>query len=70
MDGDKKNKYCLDWQLFFKKMGRPPLFYRLFLVFSIKYHYNFYNKYLWKMSIEYTVPGFEPTTFGTISLLP
>ena len=32
----------------------------LFLVFSNKHHYNFYNKY-----IQYTVPGFEPTTFGT-----
>ena len=26
---------------------------------------NFYNKYMWKMSIQYTVPGFEPTTFQT-----
>ena len=24
-----------------------------------------YNKYMWKMSIQYMVPGFEPTTLGT-----
>ena len=46
---------------FLFSMGqRRPLF-RLFLVFSNK-HYNFYNKSMWKMSIQYTVPGFEPTT--------
>ena len=43
-------------------MGQPRPLFRLFSVFSNK-HYNSYNKYMWKMSIQYTVPGFEPTTF-------
>ena len=35
-------------------------------VFSNKHHYNFNNKYICeKMSIQYTVVGFEPVTFGT-----
>ena len=44
---------------------RRPLFH-LFSVFSNKQH-NFYNKSMWTnvMSIQYTAPGFEPTTFGT-----
>ena len=46
-------------------MGQPGLFYCLFLVFLNKHHYNVYNKNKWKMSIQYTVPGFEPTTFRT-----
>ena len=25
---------------------------------------------MWKMSIQYTVPGFEPTTFGSTGFLP
>ena len=36
----------------------------LFLVFSNK-QYNFYNKSMWKMSIQYPVLGFERTTFCT-----
>ena len=49
---------------FFKKMGQPwPL---LSLIFSLfKHQYNFCNKYMWKMSIQYAVPGFKHTTFGT-----
>ena len=53
------------WRWFFKKWANPGLFYHLFSVFSIKHHFNFYNKYMWKMSIQYMVPGFEPMTFGT-----
>ena len=30
----------------YKKMGQPGLFFCLFLVFSNKHHYNFYNKYM------------------------
>ena len=41
--------------------NRP--FYHLFSVFSNK-HYNFYNKHMWKMSIQYTLLGFKPTTFS------
>ena len=44
-------------------MGQSRPLFRLFSVFSNK-HYNFYNKYWWKMSIHYMVLGFEPTTFG------
>ena len=46
---------------FFKKWDNPGPFYRLFSVFSNKHHYKFYNKLRWKMSIQYTVPGFEPS---------
>ena len=49
---------------FLKKMGQPWPLFRLFSVFSNK-QYNFYNNNLWKMSIQYMVLGFEPTTFGT-----
>ena len=51
---------------FFLNMDQPRPLFRLFLFFSNKY-YNFYNKYVWKNieSIQYPVPGFEPTTFGT-----
>ena len=34
--------------VFFKKMGQTRPLFRLFLVFSNKHHYNFYNKYMWK----------------------
>ena len=51
--------------VFFKKMGQPRPLFRLFLVFSNKHHYNFTTNICEKMSIQYTGPGFEPTTFGT-----
>ena len=35
-----------------------------FLVFSNK-QYNFYNKSMWKMSMQYMALGFEPKTFRT-----
>ena len=41
---------------------RPLLVY--FQSFSNK-HYNVYNKLIQKMSIQYAVQGFEPTTFRT-----
>ena len=41
----------------------PGLFLFIF-VFSTKY-YNFYSKYMWKLSILSMVLGFEPTTFST-----
>ena len=55
----------------FEKMGQPRSFcffpgsFCLFLVFSNKHWYNFYNKSMWKMSIQYMALGFEPTTFLT-----
>ena len=50
------------YRFFFKKMYHPrPL---LFLVFSSK-HYYFYNNTMWKMSIQYPVPWFDPSTTCT-----
>ena len=52
-------------KLFFKKMGQPRPLFRLFsVVFSNKHQFNFYNKSKSKKfnSIQYTAPGFEPTT--------
>ena len=54
---------------FFKKIGHPRPPFSFTLVFSNK-HYSFNNKYMWKMSIQYTVLGFEHTTFQYVSLLP
>ena len=48
---------------FFKKWANPASF--LFIFGLFKQTIEFYNKYMWKMSIQYMVPGFEPTTFGT-----
>ena len=49
------------------KMRRPRPLFRLFSVFSNK-QYKFYNKSMLKnvqVSIQYTAPGFEPTTSRT-----
>ena len=49
---------------FFKKWANPVLFFIYFRLFRT--HYKFYNKYVCeKMSIHFTVPRFELTTFGT-----
>ena len=50
---------------YFLKNGPSPASFSFIFVFSKK-HYTSYNKYLWRnvMSIQYMVPGFEPTTFG------
>ena len=37
----------------FLKMGQPWPLFHLFSVFTKKHHYNFYNKYMLKMSIQY-----------------
>ena len=47
----------------FFKWANPGLFFIYFCLF--KHALQFYNKYMWKMSIQYTVAGFELTTFGT-----
>ena len=39
-----------------------PAFYCLFSSFQTN---NFYNKYMWKISIQYSVVGFEHSTFRT-----
>ena len=46
------------------KMGQPRPLFRLFLVLSNN-QYNFYNNQCEKMFIQYTAPGFEPTTSQT-----
>ena len=46
-------------------MGHPRPLSSFVLVFSKKHHYNFYNKYTWKMPIHYMELGFKPTTFIT-----
>ena len=46
----------------FFKMGQPRPLFRFFLSFQTN---NFYNKSMWKMSIQYTAQGFKPTTFRT-----
>ena len=51
----KLNKY------FFIKMGLSN---RLFLVFLSKHHYNFTTNIYKTLSIQYTLPEFEPTNFG------
>ena len=43
-------------------MGQPRHLFCLVLVFWNKHHFNFYKKFMRKMSIQYTMPGFEPTT--------
>ena len=47
---------------FFFKWAIVGLFFIYFQCFSNNQHI-FYNKFMWKMSIQYTVPGFELTTF-------
>ena len=46
------------------EMGQPGLFFVYFRCFQTNIKYNFYNKSMWKNvnSIQYTAPGFEPTT--------
>ena len=56
--------HCLfDWAILNPsfKNGRPGHFHHLFLIFSKK-QYNFYNNWCEKMSNQYLVPGFKPTT--------
>ena len=51
----------LPLEVFFK-WAIVGLFFIYFQCFSSNQHI-FYNKFMWKMSIQYTVPGFELTTF-------
>ena len=50
------------WIDLFKYWAIPASFSFIF-VFSNK-HNNLYNKYMLKKSIQYTVLGIKPTTFG------
>ena len=49
----------LTTDFFYKKSANLGLFFIYFWSFSNK-QYHFYNKSMWKMSIQYTAPGFEP----------
>ena len=50
--------------LFLKKWANPGLFFVYFRSFQT--NITIFTAYTCKkMSIQYTVPGFEPTTFGT-----
>ena len=65
---DERSDHSTIWSTvfaaFFKNMGQPRPLFRLFSFFSNKY-YNFYIMCKNVKSIQYPVPGFEPTTFGT-----
>ena len=54
-------------ELFSKNGTDPGLFHHLFLVFIKQTSLQFLQKIgiCEKMSIQFTVPGFEPTTFET-----
>ena len=49
--------------LFFYKNGPNPASFSF--IFGLFHLFSVFFKYMWKMSIQYTAPGFEPTTFGT-----
>ena len=56
---------------FLKKENGPSLIYRLFLVFSNKHHYNFYNKYIHVKNVH-LVDGDRIQTYDlwNMNLLP
>ena len=58
-----KGRHKIHMFFFLKKWVNPGLFSFIF-VFS-NTHYNFSTNKFEKMSIQYTVPGFELKTFGT-----
>ena len=58
-----QNFYLSNRMISFLKNRHPSPFSFIFCL-SNK-HYNFYSKYVWKMSIQYTGMGFEPTIFKT-----
>ena len=49
--------------LYFFKWAIPDLF--LFILGLFNKQYNFYDKLMWKMSIQCPVLGFEPTSSWT-----
>ena len=54
----------------FFKWANPGLFYRLFLVFSSKHQYNFYNKHMWKNVNSVYGAGIQTHDLRNMSLLP
>ena len=64
-NGWEFNKTIAFLKTFFLNVGQPrPLLWFIFGLFK-QTHYNFTTNICEKMSIQYTVLGFEPTTFGT-----
>ena len=55
---------------FFKKMGQSRPLIRLFSVFSNKYHYNFYNRYMWKNVHPVYGAGIQTHDLRNVSLFP
>ena len=56
-------KHCINTTLFFYKWANPGLFFIYF--WSFQKTIQFLQQMYIKISIQYTVPRFEPTTFGT-----
>ena len=56
--------------LCFLKMGQPRPLFRLFVVFSKKHQYNFYNKYMWKNVHLVYGAGIWTHNLQNMSLLP
>ena len=52
------------YKLFLKKWANPSLFFVYFRSFQTNMITIFATNICKKMSIQYTVPGFKPTTFG------
>ena len=54
----QRELFCLNWSVFLK-MGQ--LWHLLSFIFGLfnQTSLQFYSIYMWKMSIQYTVPGFE-----------
>ena len=52
------------------KMGQPRPLFSLFLVFSNKHHYNFYNKYVWKNVHPVYCTGIRTHDLQNMSLFP
>ena len=50
-------------------MDQPRPLFRLFLVFSNK-HYNFYNKYMWKIIHPVYGAGIQTYDLQNVSLFP
>ena len=56
--------------IFFKKMGQLWPLFHLFLVFSNKHYYNFYNKYMWQNVDPVYDTGIRTHDLQNMSLFP
>ena len=59
---DQAKMYHWDSECWKKINGPSPASFLFIYVFFTNEQYHFYNKSMWKMSIQYTILGFEPTT--------